>query len=199
MSPAKFTMEIKQTMKNLLKLLSKYLLTALLLTLSCTTHAASTSKGPVFTDYGAVYEIVDLNVSLAVNFQYKVLFDISKSPESNDELNRYIESVARFINMHVKHGTKLENIDIAVVLHGRATRSGLNHKAYEERYQIENPTLDLIEKLHAKGVTFYQCGQSAYYQKVKTVDLATNVGMALSAMTMLTELQSKGYQLIPWW
>ena len=100
--------------------------------------------------------------------------------------------------MHVKHGVKLENIDIAVILHGRATRDGLNHKAYEERYLFKNPTLDLIEKLQAKGVKFYQCGQSAYYQDVVASDLAAEVGMALSAMTMLTELQAEGYQLIPW-
>jgi len=162
-------------------------------------QAETTVKSPVFKDYGPVYKINDLNVPLAKDFKYKVLFDISKGPESEDEVNRNIESVARFINMHVMHGVKIENIDIAVILHGRATRDGLNNQSYEERYLTKNPTLDLINQLHGKGVKFYQCGQSAYYQKIKTKDLNKNVGMALSAMTMLTELQAAGYQLIPWY
>jgi len=162
-------------------------------------NAETASKGPVFKDYGPVYKINDLNVPLAKDFKYKVLFDISKGPESDDQVNKNIESVARFINMHVMHGVKIENIDIAVILHGRATRDGLGHESYEERYLTKNPTLDLIDQLHAKGVKFYQCGQSAYYQKIKTKDLNKNVGMALSAMTMLTELQADGYQLIPWY
>ena len=156
-------------------------------------------KGPVFTDYGPVHEIKDLTVPLVKDFHYKVLFDISKSPKNSGDLNTYIESIARFINLHVMHGVKLENIDIAVVLHGRATNSGLNHTAYNERYSVQNPTLDLIDKLHAKGVKFYQCGQSAYFKDIKKKDLANNIELALSGMTMLTQLQTEGYQLIPWW
>ncbi|MDQ7048878.1 MAG: DsrE family protein [Enterobacterales bacterium] len=96
--------------------------------------------------------------------KYKVLFDISKAADDKTKLNKNIESVARFINMHVLNGVKLENIEIAVVLHGKATRDGLNHKAYQKRYSNNNPTLDLIHQLRAKGVSFYQCGQSAYFQ-----------------------------------
>jgi len=182
-----------------INLITRLLLLSIISLMSLTLDAETTIKGPVFDDYGAVYKIKDLNVPLVKSFKYKVLFDISKTSESEDQINRNIESIARFINMHVMHGVKLKNIDIAVVLHSRATRDGLNHKAYEERYLVKNPTLDLIDKLHAKGVKFYQCGQSAYYQNVKTKDLNKNVGMALSALTMLTELQADGYQLIPWY
>ncbi len=178
-----------------------HLIVALLLivSFSLTAKELTPTKGPVFTDYGPVHKITDLTVPLKKDFKYKVLFDISKTAESEDQINRNIESVARFINMHVMHGTKLENFEIAVVLHGKATRDGLNHKAYEERYLFKNPSLDLIQQLSAKGVKFYQCGQSAYFQQVYTKDLAKDVGMALSALTMLTELQTEGYQLIPWW
>lgn len=176
----------------------KCLCTITTMLLNLPTVADTATKGPVFKDYGAVYEITDLTVPLTKDFRYKVLFDIYKGPESDDKINRNIESVARFINMHVRHGVELKNIDIAVILHGRATRAGLTNKAYEQRYLVKNPTLDLIAQLEAKGVKFYQCGQSAYYQNITTNDLSTHVGMALSAMTMLTELQTQGYQLIPW-
>lgn len=183
----------------LLFTLSLLLTSQLLTSQSLTAKELLPTKGPVFTDYGPVHRITDLTVPLKKNFKYKILFDISKAAESDDQLNINIESVARFINMHVMHGTKLENIDIAVVLHGKATRDGLNHKAYEERYLFKNPSLDLVKQLSAKGVKFYQCGQSAYFQQVYTKDLTPEVGMALSALTMLTELQAEGYQLIPWW
>ena len=169
------------------------------LLISTIINADTVVTGPIFKDYGPVYNIKDLTVPLKSNFKYKVLFDISKGPDENDSLNRPIESVARFINMHVLHGVKLQDIDIAVVLHGKASRAGLNHEAYEQRYLVNNPNIDLINKLAAKGVKFYQCGQSAYYQQIKTSDLIPEVGMALSALTMLTQLQTDGYQLIPWW
>ena len=164
-----------------------------------TAHAESMVKAPVFTDYGPVFRINDLTTPVTKDFKYKLLYDISEAAESEDQLNKNIESVARFINMHVMHGTKIEDIEIAVVLHGKATRDSLSHQAYEDKYLLENPTLDLIEKLSAKGVKFYQCGQSAYYQKISAKDLSPEVSMSLSAMTMLAELQADGYQIIPWW
>ena len=170
----------------------------LLLVAAGNSYAEKPTKGPVFTDYGPVYKIDDLTTPLTEGLHYKILFDISKTGETEDQLNRNIESVARFINMHVLHGTKLENIEVAVVLHGKSTRDGLTHAAYEEKYLVKNPTLDLINQLHAKGVKFYQCGQSAYYQNINAEDLSEDVNMALSALTMLTELQADGYSLISW-
>ena len=176
-----------------------FIFTIFLIIGSLTAQAGDMVKGPVFTDYGPVFKITDLTTPVAKDFKYKLLYDIGKAADSEDKLNKGIESVARFINMHVMHGTKIEDIEIAVVLHGKATRDGLTHKAYEDKYLLENPTLDLIEQLSAKGVKFYQCGQSAYYQKITAKDLSPQVSMSLSAMTMLAELQADGFQIIPWW
>ncbi len=171
----------------------------IILVSTLTTQASEMVKGPVFTGYGSVFKIDDLTEPVTKSFKYKLLYDIGKAADYEDKLNKGIESIARFINMHVMHGTKLEDIEIAVVLHGKATRDGLTHKAYEDKYLLENPTLDLIEQLSAKGVKYYQCGQSAYYQKISAKDLSQQVNMSLSAMTKLSELQSEGYQIIPWW
>ncbi len=155
------------------------------------------TKGPVFTEYGPVFKVEQSDVTLIKGFKYKVLFDISQGAENNFNLNRRIESVARFINMHAMNGVKLQDMDIAVVLHGSATRDVFTQQAYQEKFLDDNPSLDLVEKLHAKGVKFYLCGQSLYFQKGKKIDLAPQVNLALSAMTISTMLQADGYTLIP--
>ena len=154
-------------------------------------------KGPIFTDYGPVFKMEDRDVSLEKGFKYKVFFDVVESAKETFNRNRRIESVARFINMHALNGVKLEDMEIAVVLHGSATRDALNQQAYEDKYLDENPTLDMIEQLHAKGVKFYLCGQSLYFMGHKKSDLAPQIQLALSAMTTSTQLQAKGFTLIP--
>ncbi len=154
-------------------------------------------KGPVFSQYGPVFKVMESDVPLIKDFKYKVFFSISQSSQDTSSRNGRIESVARFINMHAMNGVKLENMDISVVLLGGATRDAFSQEAYQERFLDDNPTLDLIEQLHAKGVKFYLCGQSLYFQKAKKSDLAPQVNLALSAMTMSTMLQAQGYSLIP--
>ena len=126
-----------------------------------------------------------------------MVFDITKTSSEVFVLNRRLESVARFINMHVMNGVKMENLDLAVVMHGAVTRDGLTQDAYQERHFDANPTLDMIEQLHAKGVKFYQCGQSTEFMGIKKSELAPQISLALSAMTMLSTLQAKGYSLVP--
>ncbi|MCF6193496.1 MAG: DsrE family protein [Kangiellaceae bacterium] len=154
-------------------------------------------KGPVFSKYGPVFPIKNSDITLPENHTYKVVFDITKTSENEFQLNRRLESVARFINMHVMNGVKLENLDLAVVIHGAATRDGLNQKAYQERYFDSNPSLEMIEQLDAKGVKFYQCGQSIEFMGIKKIELSPQINLALSAMTMLAILQSDGFSLVP--
>lgn len=162
------------------------------------TSTRPSEKGPVFLDYGPVYEIKDIQVPPRKGLRYKILFDISKAAKSKTSYNRRIENVARFYNMQVRHGVPLKNIRAAVILHGTATRDGLSHAAYNERYGADNPSLELIQVLRQQGVRFYQCGQSAYHYGHSAKDFSDEVGVALSALTMLTDLQSQGYRLIPW-
>lgn len=163
------------------------------------THEAQfrAMKGPIFKNYGPVFKIENTDTPLVQDTKYKVFFDVAEASKKTTSLNRRIESVARYINMHAMNGVKLEDMDIAVVLHGSATRDALNSKAYDKQYLSSNPTLDLIEQLHSRGVKFYQCGQSLYFKQHTKSDLAPQVQLALSAMTASTQLQSDGYTLIP--
>jgi intracellular sulfur oxidation DsrE/DsrF family protein len=155
------------------------------------------SMGPIIKDYGPTYPIEYRDVPLTEGFTFRVVFDAGAYPGEVDSLNSELVSVARYLNMHGRNGVPLENMDIAVVLHGNALKGALSDAAYESRYQIKNPNLDLLQKLDAVGVKFYACGQSMHFRGFEKKELVSPVKVGLSAMTMLTVLQSDGYALLP--
>ena len=167
------------------------------LLLAAPAMAKEPSKGPLIEDYGPTYPINDRDVPLPEGFTYKAVFDLAAYPGEVTAVNVRLESVARFLNMHGRNGVPVENMDLAIVVHGAAVKNLLNNDAYEARYKIENPNLELLTQLHAAGVSIYVCGQSASFGGVDKNELADGVQLALSAMTMLTVLQSDGYALLP--
>ena len=154
--------------------------------------------GPLIEGYGPTYPIDDRDVPLAEGFVYKAAFDAADYPGEPDALNRTLVSVARFMNMHARNGVPRENMDLAVVVHGSALKALLDDNAYRSRYETDNPNRELIERLEAAGVAFYVCGQSMTFGGVEKDELLPQAKVALSAMTMLTVLQSDDYALLPW-
>jgi intracellular sulfur oxidation DsrE/DsrF family protein len=152
--------------------------------------------GPAVEGYGPTYPIDDRDVELEGGFVYRAVFDIADYSENTSSLNRRLVSVARYLNMHARNGVAVEEMDLAVVLHGAALKIGTNNDAYWARYDGDNPNLELLIKLHEAGVRFYACGQSMAFGGVEKGELARPVKVALSAMTMLTVLQSRGYALL---
>ena len=159
--------------------------------------ATEPSKGPLNEDFGPTYPINDRDVPLPEDFTYKVVFDLATYPGEVTAVNVRLESVARFLNMHGRNGVPVENMDLAIVVHGAAVKNLLNDDAYEARYKVENPNLELLTQLHDAGVSIYVCGQSTSFGGIEKNELADGVKLALSAMTMLTVLQSDGYALLP--
>jgi len=155
------------------------------------------SMGPIIEDYGPTYPINYRDVPLAEGFTYRVVFDAGAYPGEVDAINPELVSVARFLNMHGRNGVPIENMDIAVVLHGAALKGALANSAYMSRFETENPNLDLLQKLDVAGVKFYACGQSMHFRDYNKEELISPVKVGLSAMTMLTVLQSEGYALLP--
>ncbi len=160
--------------------------------------AAETAvRGPVIENFGPTFAVADRDVDPPEGFVYKAVFDVVQSGKETDQLSRRLESVARFLNMHARNGVDPERMQLAVVLHGKAARDALSNAAYQRRHETGNPNLDLMMALHKAGVRFYLCGQSAGFLGIDKAELAEPVELALSAMTMLVELQSQGYQLLP--
>jgi len=109
-----------------------------------------------------------------------------------------LETVARYLNMHARAGLDPDRLDVAVVLHGKATKAALSGEAFQERYGRSNPDADIIGRLAAVGVRFSVCGQSAAAYGFRPGELSPEVTLSLSALTALVSLQSEGYALIPW-
>jgi len=156
------------------------------------------SAGPLIRDFGKVYDVPNTAKLPQKDKVHRVIFDVSDSPGNTKQINASIETLARFLNMHARAGIPRENLKLALVLHGAAAKDSLNHEAYEARFGVENPNLELLEALANARVQVYLCGQTAKHRGIGADDLTRPVEMALSAMTALVVLQEQGYQLIPW-
>ena len=175
----------------------RLLLVIVVLACSTLSVAEEPSFGPIIEGYGPTYPIGDRDVPLPENFTYKAVFDLAKSPDETSALNPYLVSVARYLNMHARNGVPAENMELAVVVHGAAVKNLLTDHAYESRYEGKNPNLELLTRLHDAGVRIFVCGQSMTFGGISRSELAEPAKVALSAMTMLTVLQSDGYALLP--
>lgn len=177
-------------MKNLIALL------CLLLPLTATaSNLEGFSKGPVFKNYGENISI-EGGLDSAATQHFKVVFDIAEQT-GEGELNRSFNSVARFINMHVRAGVPLANIEVAMVVHGKASLDLLRASAYQDRFAKTNLNEELLNALLRSGVEIYLCGQSAAFAGIGREELNQGVKMSLSAMTANALLQQRGFTLNP--
>jgi intracellular sulfur oxidation DsrE/DsrF family protein len=148
---------------------------------------AAFHAGSYIKDFGQIAS-VDNDMPMPAGATLKVRFDVSDAAKPG-ELNKTLVSAARFLNMSVENGVAPENIDLAIVVHGGATKD-LTARA-------DNANAPLIAVLAEKGVDIYLCGQSAAAYDVKKKDLLPGVKMALSAMHAHALLGAEGYSLNP--
>jgi intracellular sulfur oxidation DsrE/DsrF family protein len=177
--------------------MSKIYLSMLLMILSSTVIAAPIgfSTGPVFDDYGSNI-IIDDGITSPAAQKFKVVFDISEHDE-NGEVSRKFDTVARFINMHVRAGVPLENLDLAIVVHGKAGFDLMTDAAHQVKFKKANPNEQLLNLLLDTDVKVFVCGQSSSFLGIAKKDLNPGVKMSLSAMTANALLQQQGYSLNP--
>jgi len=159
--------------------------------------AAEPQTGPVIPNFGMVYAVPGGAWNLEPDRHYKVSMDVSETADFSGERNRHIESAARFLNMHARNGIEPGNIEMAIVVHGAASRDLLTDAAYQARYNEPNPNSAMLAELQAAGVKIYLCGQTMMHRKIGVEELNPGVSLALSAMTAHVRLQSEGFTLIP--
>ncbi|MFK7828491.1 MAG: DsrE family protein [Congregibacter sp.] len=153
--------------------------------------------GPAVENFGPVFAVPDGAFNLSNDRHYKVSKDVSSSSDSPEEINRGLESAARFLNMQARNGTPADKLEMAVIVHGAAAKDLLSDKAYESRFDVSNPNTDMLAGLAAAGVKVYLCGQTAAYRGFSPQELNPRVTLALSAMAAHVQLQSEGFTLIP--
>jgi intracellular sulfur oxidation DsrE/DsrF family protein len=123
----------------------------------------------------------------------KVVFDITADAKPA-EVNKGLESVARYLNLNAAAGHKPADVKLALVLHGGATKAALSDAAYAKHTDAEkNPNLALIHELKACGVEVLVCGQSLARNQYQADEVAGDVVVAVSAMTVNVNKQQDGY------
>jgi intracellular sulfur oxidation DsrE/DsrF family protein len=152
--------------------------------------------GPVIQDFGPTWEVDNPDYPTSSDLPYRVVFDVAKGPESPADQNPSLITLARFLNMHAKAGVPVEELKVIAVLHGGAAKHALDDQAYQERYGVVNPHTDLFRQLKEAGVKVYLCGQSMHARKLPQDSINPNIGLALSAMTVLIKAQAEGYSVI---
>ncbi|MBN7797809.1 DsrE family protein [Parahaliea mediterranea] len=155
------------------------------------------ATGPAVAGYGPVFPVAGDAFTLSNDRHYKVSKDVSATADSPEARNPNIEALARFLNMQARAGTKPEQLEVALVVHGAASRDLLTDAAYRERFGTANPNTGLLKGLAQAGVSIYLCGQTASYRGFGPELLNPAVDLALSAMSAHVQLQSEGYTLIP--
>lgn len=127
----------------------------------------------------------------------KVVFDATADAKP-DAINKGLDRVARLLNLYGSNNTPSSNVEIAIVLHGEATKSILSDAAYEQRFgQPTNPNLPLIRKLQEAGVKVMVCGQALNYKGFPDAEVADGIPIAASALTVLMNKQADGHAYIP--
>lgn len=155
----------------------------------------SFTPGPVFP-FGPVAD-VESDVPIPEGTEIRIAFDLMDGADAGKP-NRGIVTLARAYNMHARAGVPVDDIHLAVVVHGPAGEDLLNAAAYAARKDgAENANAAMIAAMQEKGVRFIICGQSAAAMGIAREDLLPGVEMALSAITAHALLQQQGYTLNP--
>lgn len=128
---------------------------------------------------------------------YKILFELVRNnPDSlAKDINSGLAEIARVINLHVASGIPLKKIMPVIVVHAAALKAISNNEYYKKNFKIENPNLKLIQDLKNLGAKFIACGQAMTFFDVKKEDLLPDVKISLTAQTVISSYQLKGYVL----
>lgn len=157
---------------------------------------AQDAQFPLVKGFGGIFEVPDATERPDGSLDYYILVDMSTAAADNAEISRWVDNVARMINLHGLAGVSQERMHVKVVVHGGAITTVLNNEEYNKRYNTDNPNLPVYEALGAAGVEVLVCGQSMNARGFKKSDLYSGADVALSALTTVTTYVPKGYTLL---
>lgn len=158
--------------------------------------AQQENTGPVIQGYGAVWDIPQQSYPTDTTKTFRVVFDVMQSPEDKTAVNPWMETAARFLNMHARGGVPPEALKVALVVHNQASTDLLDDPFYQDLFGVSNPNAPLLKELMDFGADVIFCGQSSHAREVPIEQTLPGVRLSLSAMTALIQLQDSGYRLI---
>jgi intracellular sulfur oxidation DsrE/DsrF family protein len=132
------------------------------------------------------------------NIDYKLLFELTyNNPDSMaKDINGGLTEIVRVINLHAASGIPLKRIIPVIIVHGMALDAISNNENYQKKHKSDNPNIKTIDELKKiTGAKFIACGQAMAFFEVKKEDLLPDIKISLTAQTVLSHYQLKGYVL----
>lgn len=154
---------------------------------------SQTAQFPIVKGFGGIYEIKDATERPDPNAEYKILVDMTSGSSSPEQISRWVDNVARLMNLHGLAGVPKDKIHVKVVVHGQGIFTLLDNEAFQERSKVDNPNLKVYEALKEAGAEIYVCGQSMIARGLNKEDLWPGTIIAHSAMTTITTYIPQGY------
>ena len=156
-----------------------------------------TTSGPMIQSEGRSIQVDNPTFKVPDGHVFKAVWVIDRGDATG--VNQQITTIARYLNVHARHGVSKERLHAAAVVHGTGWIAILNDSAYGARYGGKtNPSKRMVEELLDNGVQLVLCGQTAGIRGIRREELLPRVQLGISAMTALNVLQAQGYQFNPW-
>ncbi len=150
---------------------------------------------PKIEGYGKIKYFENAAEQPDASIHHKLVFNITDEKEK-EGVNAGLWRIARTLNLFEAAKMPSEKLEVVAVVHGEATYLALSEAMYQKKYNKPNPNLELLKLLKANGVKVYVCGQALSGRDFEPKDMNEYTQLALSALTVLSNYQHKGYALI---
>lgn len=152
---------------------------------------------PVVTHAGQMHPLPHAAYQPDPDATYKVVFAMTRGSDDPSKVNPALQRVARTVNLYAGAGVPLQHMKFVAIASGPATDMMLDDVHYRKQFGVANPNLAVIRELRKDGIDVAVCGQAVAEHHFEYDWLDKHVTVALSALTTITELQQKGYALMP--
>jgi DNA-binding transcriptional ArsR family regulator/intracellular sulfur oxidation DsrE/DsrF family protein len=174
---------------------------AAVLSLAVNSPAEAPAEGfwqtPTIHDAGRMHAMPEAAYQPDTKATYKVVFGMTTGAAKLDQVHPALQRVARAVNLYVHAGVPLKQLQLVAIASGPATPMVLGDALYQKLHGVLNPNLPVIAQLRQAGVEVAVCGQALAEHGYPQDAIDAQVTLALSALTTVTELQRKGYALMP--
>jgi DNA-binding transcriptional ArsR family regulator/intracellular sulfur oxidation DsrE/DsrF family protein len=154
-------------------------------------------QAPAIQAAGKIHPLPQAAYQPDATSMYKMVFELTSAAAEPGAISPGLQRVARTVNLYVNAGVPLKHLRLVAVASGAATAMALNDAKYQKQYGTPNPNLPVIKQLCAAGVDIAVCGQALAEYDYPYDWIDKRVTLALSALTTISELQQKGYALMP--
>jgi intracellular sulfur oxidation DsrE/DsrF family protein len=128
---------------------------------------------------------------------YKVSWDVTVGPTDPAEAVAGFRRPAGLLRQMDLQGVPRQNVKLAIIVHGTATRSLLTNAAYKAATGQDNASIAMLEALNQAGVQVIVCGQALINRNVPRGELLPFVKVATSATAARAILAAQGYATWP--